>query len=149
MSRYSELQPWQGVIARLNATTIDGRVIQLPKSPSALWRDRMPLPLFCLRDDPSSCLAAFRVGHIQDFEVRGDELWSYGSIYLDAIVSESLAKTLRCGDLAQAGVDMRDVEVEMSEEGLTVLTDWLINSVTIGPQYVSAWADPCGIRVVT
>lgn len=152
MKHYRELQPWEGVVARLRVPTIDGRVIGWPGSPGTLWRDRMPIPLMCLQDDPSSCLAPSRVGHVQDFEARGDELWAYGSIYLDAITSGSLAKTLRSGDLAEAGVDMRDVLTETitSEDGpLVRLTDWMISILTIGPVYRSAWADPCGIRVVT
>lgn len=149
MKHYTELQPWTGVVARLRVPTTDGRVVAAPGTP---WRDRMPIPLLCLRDDPSSCLAPYRVGHVQDFEVRGNELWAYGSIYLDAITSESLAKTLRSGDLAEAGVDMRDVLTETitSDDGpLTRLTDWLISGLTIGPDCRSAWADPCGIRVAS
>lgn len=152
MKQYTELQPWTGVIARLRVPTTDGRVIGWPGAPGTLWRDRMPIPLLCLQDNPSSCLAPYRVGHVQDFEVRGNELWAYGSIYLDAITSEGLAKTLRSGDLAEAGVDMRDVLTETitSDDGpLTRLTDWLITGLTIGPAYRSAWAEPCGIRVLT
>lgn len=148
MKHYTELRPWAGVIARLRVPTTDGRVIRWPESPGTLWRDRMPIPLLCLRDDPSSCRAPYRVGHVQDFEPRGNDLWAYGSIYVDAITSHSLARILRSGDLAQAGVDMRDVVTTVAADGTTVLTDWLINSLVIGPAYVSAWADPCGIRLV-
>lgn len=152
MKFYAELKPWTGVVARLRVPTTDGRVIGWPGAPGTLWRDRMPIPLLCLPDDPSSCLAPHRVGHVQDFEVRGNELWAYGSIYLDAIASEKLAKTLRCGDLTEAGVEMRDVLTEAitSDDGpLTRLTDWMISGLTIGQSYRSAWAEPCGIRVVT
>lgn len=152
LTRYRELHAWEGVVARLRVATTDGRVIGWPNTPGTLWRDRMPVPLLCLPDDPSSCLAPFRVGHVQDFEVRGDALWAYGSIYLDAITSHGLAKTLRCHDLTQAGVEMKDVATETitPESGpLVILTDWLISCVVIGPNYVSAWADPCGIRVAT
>lgn len=147
MKHYTELHPWQGVIARLRVPTTDGRVIGWPESPGTLWRDRMPIPLLCLRDDPSSCLAPHRVGHVQDFEPRGNELWAYGSIYLDAITSHSLAKTLRSHDLAEAGVDMREAVGQVMDDGTTVLTEWLISSLVIGQNYRSAWADPCGVRV--
>lgn len=145
--RYTELRPWSGVIARLMVPTTDGRVIGWPDRPGALWRDRMPVPLLCLPDDPSSCLPPRRIGHVQDFEARGNDLWAYGSIYLDAITSESLAKTLRSGDLAEAGVDMDDVVIETTQDGKTMLIDWRISRLVIGQQYTSAWADPCGIRV--
>lgn len=147
MKRYTELHPWEGVVARLRVPTTDGRVIGWPGAPGTLWRDRMPVPLACLRDDPSSCLAPHRVGHVQEFMADGDELLAYGSIYLDAVESDSVAKTLRCGDLAQAGVDMRDMICTPQEGGMIAVSDWLISQVVIGRSYVSAWADPCGIRV--
>lgn len=147
MKRYEDLRPWDGVVARLRVPTTDGRVIGWPGALGTLWRDRMPLPLVCLRDDPSSCLAPYRVGHVQEFMAVGNELQAYGSIYLDAVESESVAKTLRCGDLAQAGVDMREMVCAPQDDGMTAITDWLIHQVVIGRSYVSAWADPCGIRV--
>lgn len=147
MKMYTELQPWSGVIARLGVPTTDGRVIGWPDRADALWARRMPVPLLCLQDDPSSCLAPHRIGHVQDFEARGNQLWAYGSIYLDAITSYRLAKTLRSGDLAEAGVDMRDVVAATTKDGKTALSDWRLSSLLIGQDYASAWADPCGIRV--
>ena len=77
MKVYTELHPWSGVIARLRVPTTDGRVIGSPAVPGTLWRGRFPLPLLCLQDDPSSCLAPTRVGHVQDMEVLGEELHAY------------------------------------------------------------------------
>ena len=143
MKRYVELRAWEGVIARLNAETVDGRVLSVPDA--AYWRGRV-VPLLCLREE-DSCLGPVRVGHVQDMEISGAELRAYGSLYLDAIEQEGLAKIFHSGDLAHAGVDLIDV-VTAQVDTTTVLTEWRVSSLIIGPRYVSAWADPCGIRLV-
>lgn len=104
------MQSWNGVIARLDTPSLDGRVIRTPET---LSTGDMPLPLLVLGGGPAGAVTAVTV--------HGDELRAEGTVRDGLLVP---------GEDMPVGVELDRVNDTVDGE-LYVLREWRLRAVTI------------------
>lgn len=134
---------WSGVVARLNESTVDGRLL-LP-TPEDRAFSRLPVPLLLMaRLTPETF--GMRIGSVASVSVQDDELRASGWVWLGGLPGWLVDAFRDPG--VDVGIDLSDYRaLGVDGQGRWALAGWELGSITIDSDQRPCWEKPCLIKI--